>query len=161
MPDNEDDNSNYPVGYKKPPQHTQFKSGQSGNARGRPKGSRNFATVFDQELNATIPVTENGKRRKISKREAIVKQTVNKAAAGDQKATTTILNEARLNENQNQLPFAQAVAFTPEDQLVITDIVQRIRQADPVADAPTAAPDSPIEIESTAPIQSDKDKGAL
>jgi hypothetical protein len=28
------------VGYKRPPKATQFKPGKTGNARGRPKGSR-------------------------------------------------------------------------------------------------------------------------
>jgi hypothetical protein len=61
----------YPVGYKKPPRHTQFKPGMSGNAKGRPKGAKNFATVLEHELRARIEVTENGKRKRISKREAI------------------------------------------------------------------------------------------
>ena len=71
MYDNEKINE---VGYKKPPRNRQFKKGQSGNPKGRPKDARNFATDFDKELNALIPVTENGKRTRISKRLAIVKQ---------------------------------------------------------------------------------------
>jgi hypothetical protein len=97
------------VGYKRPPRHTRFKPGQSGNLKGRPKGTKNFATVMDKELSTKIEVTENGRRRRISKREAIVKQTVNKAASGDPKATVVLLNEARFHESQNQSP----VAHTP------------------------------------------------
>src|ERR1700687_1673760 len=100
--------SYYPIGYKKPPRHTQFKPGQSGNVKGRPKGTKNFATVLDKELRTKIEVTENGKRKKISKRDAIVKQTVNKAAAGDPKATVIVLNEVRPHESQNQPPVAQS-----------------------------------------------------
>ena len=33
---------NHEVGYGKPPKHTRFKPGQSGNSKGRPKGVRNF-----------------------------------------------------------------------------------------------------------------------
>jgi hypothetical protein len=76
MADNDD--PNYPIGYKKPPRDTQFKPGQSGNAKGRPIGIKNFATVIEKELRTSIEVTENGKRKRISKREAVVKQTVNK-----------------------------------------------------------------------------------
>ena len=43
MADNDD--PTYPIGYKKPPRDTQFKPGQSGNFKGRPKGAKNFATV--------------------------------------------------------------------------------------------------------------------
>jgi hypothetical protein len=124
------DNSTHNVGYKKPPRHTQFKPGQSGNAKGRPKGAKNFATVIEQELCARIEVTENGRRKRISKREAIAKQTVNRAAAGDHKATATLLSEARFQESQSQLlPVAQRLVVGPEDQMVMENILQRIRRS--------------------------------
>lgn len=129
MADNKD--FQYPVGYKKPPRHTQFKRGVSGNAKGRPKGVKNFATVIEEELCARIEVTENGKRRRISKREAIAKQTVNRAAAGDHKATSTLLNEARFQECQNKLPVTPNLVVGPEDQMVMDNILQRIRQSEP------------------------------
>lgn len=34
-------NTQYEVGYCKPPEHTRWKPGQSGNPRGRPKGAKN------------------------------------------------------------------------------------------------------------------------
>ena len=36
----------YKVGYKKPPLHSRFKKGQSGNPRGRPRGAKNFSSVL-------------------------------------------------------------------------------------------------------------------
>ncbi len=33
-----------PVGYCKPPKRTRFQPGQSGNPRGRPKGTKNLKT---------------------------------------------------------------------------------------------------------------------
>jgi hypothetical protein len=119
------------VGYKRPPRHTRFKPGQSGNLKGRPKGTKNFATVMDKELSTKIEVTENGRRRRISKREAIVKQTVNKAASGDPKATVVLLNEARFHESQNQSPVAHTPVLGPEDQMVMDNILQRIRLSRP------------------------------
>ena len=38
------------AGYGKPPRHSRFKKGQSGNPKGRPRGSRNFST----DLKATL-----------------------------------------------------------------------------------------------------------
>ena len=83
-PDNE-------VGYMKPPKHSQFKKGQSGNPRGQSRAARSSATVFREALGEKVAVTENGRRRRITKREAMFKQLVNRAAQGDPKATQTVL----------------------------------------------------------------------
>jgi hypothetical protein len=81
----------YKIGYGKPPQQSQFKKGESGNKKGRPKGSKNVATVFHGEINERVLITENGKCRTITKLEAAIKQIVNKAAAGDAKAIRALL----------------------------------------------------------------------
>jgi hypothetical protein len=147
------------VGYKRPPRHTQFKAGVSGNAKGRPKGALNFATVIEQELRARIEVTENGRRKRISKREAIAKQTVNRAAAGDPKATSTLLNEARFQESQHQIPITQGVIVGPEDQTVMDNILQRIRQSQSLCLDGESSSEPPNEMESRTP--DDPNKGEL
>ena len=43
-----DGTANYPVGYGKPPLQSRFKAGTSGNARGRPKGSKNLKTLVKE-----------------------------------------------------------------------------------------------------------------
>src|SRR5262249_2514390 len=48
----------YAVGYGNPPQATQFKPGQSGNPGGRPKGSKNFASLIESELNKRIDIAK-------------------------------------------------------------------------------------------------------
>ena len=53
----------YTVGKGKPPEHTRFQKGQSGNPTGRRKGSKNVATLLEQVLNERVVVTENGKRK--------------------------------------------------------------------------------------------------
>lgn len=73
----------YEVGYGKPPKATRFKPGQSGNKKGRPKGSKNNATLLNLELDKRITITENGKKQTITKREAMFKQLVNGAIGGN------------------------------------------------------------------------------
>ncbi len=79
----EDLSPDYEVGFGKPPKETQFKKGQSGNPRGRPKGSKNSATVAHAVLNEKITIHENGRQKVITKREALVKQLVNRSLQGD------------------------------------------------------------------------------
>ena len=70
------------VGYRNPPKHTQFKKGQSGNPRGRPKGSRNVRTIINEMLNRTVTIKENGRARRVKFLEAFVHQLAVKALNG-------------------------------------------------------------------------------
>jgi hypothetical protein len=73
----------YEVGYGKPPERTRFQKGRSGNPAGRPKGAQNLDTLLDKALRETVVVKDGtGRRRSITKGEAIATQLVNKAAAG-------------------------------------------------------------------------------
>src|SRR5712675_3184720 len=81
-----DDEGDHEVGYGKPPRHTRFTKGQSGNPRGRPPGAKNLRTLLSEALNETVIVTENGGRRKVTKRQAIITQLVNRSATADFRA---------------------------------------------------------------------------
>jgi hypothetical protein len=81
----------YEVGYGKPPKHTQFKPGQSGNSRGRPKGALNLATLVEEALAELVTVKEGGRQARISKSRAIATQLVNKAAGADIRAIRLLL----------------------------------------------------------------------
>jgi Family of unknown function (DUF5681) len=59
-----DNEGDYEVGYGRPPRHTRFVKGQSGNPRGRPPGAKNLSSLLGEALNETVIVTENGGRRK-------------------------------------------------------------------------------------------------
>jgi Family of unknown function (DUF5681) len=90
--------SDYTIGYGRPPQHTRFQPGRSGNPKGRPKDTKNLSTLFTEELARTITLTENGKRKKMSKRQALAKQLVNKALGNDPKAAALVLDQIRRSE---------------------------------------------------------------
>ena len=86
-----DENNSDEVGYRKPPKHTQFVKGRSGNPKGRPKGSQNLASMLAKAGRQRITITENGRSRSITKFDASMLQLMNKAASGDLKAIRQVL----------------------------------------------------------------------
>jgi hypothetical protein len=116
----------YEVGYGKPPLHTRFQKGQSGNPKGRPRGRKNLSSLLNAVLNGWVIVVENGRRKKITKREAIITQLVNKSAAADLKATQIVL--ALLQEVEAQADGAvEQTALTEADHQIIERIRERLR----------------------------------
>jgi hypothetical protein len=71
------------VGYGKPPENKQFQKGVSGNPTGRPKKAADFPSIFMKESESLMTINDNGKRRRISKLEAIAKLLHNKALTGN------------------------------------------------------------------------------
>ena len=99
--------SEYEVGYRRPPQHTRFQRGSSGNPKGRPRASKNLVAVFETALNERVPVNDNGKRKKITMFQAITKQLVRKAVGGDQRALRLFFDMwFRLHPDGKQEPSA-------------------------------------------------------
>jgi hypothetical protein len=121
-----DDEGDYEVGYGKPPRHTRFEPGRSGNPRGRPPGARNMKTLLSRALNELVVVTEPGGRRKVSKREAIVTQLVNRSAKADYKAIQILLGMLRDIEGDTD-PHPSDTAFAEADQQIIQRIRSRLR----------------------------------
>ena len=76
------DESEYEVGYGKPPSNTQFKKGQSGNPKGRRKGGKNMHTIMKDVLEQTVTMKENGQTRRVKYSEAFVRQLAAKALNG-------------------------------------------------------------------------------
>jgi hypothetical protein len=145
----------FEVGFGKPPRSTRFNPGQSGNPNGRPPGAKNFAVAIGQELDSRVTVTENGRRRRISKREVIAKHLVNKAASGDLKAIPLLLNEARAGENNPADAVSAQVFDTPEDRKVLDGIIARIRSSLPesIAAPPIAEEDEPERLQRSHEIE--------
>jgi hypothetical protein len=124
MPD--DAVANYAVGYGRPPRDTQFKRGQSGNPKGRVKGSKNLATVVLAAVNELVTVNENGRRRKITKLEAITKQLTNKAASGETKPTQMLLGLLQWFEARPEAPEKPDV-IEDADREIMARLVARLK----------------------------------
>lgn len=100
------------VGYGKPPRDKQFRKGHSGNRKGRPKGSKNSATVLKKVLLGTVTASEDGHHRKITKLEAIIRRLVTKAVLGDHRSIALLLDRtAGLDLSTS----AESHGLTPED----------------------------------------------
>ena len=125
----DDNQGDYKVGYGKPPVHTRFQKGKSGNPAGRPRGQKNLATLLSDALDQKISVVENGQRKRISKREAIVTQLVNKSASADLKATQILLAMLRDVETRADSGGADIEPLTEADRRIIQRLQARIRTA--------------------------------
>ena len=100
------------VGYKRPPKHSRFKPGRSGNPRGRPRKTRSIEAMIKRELDQTVKITEGGRELRISKREAIIKQFVNRAIKGDAKPLQLML--AHFEKHKDIEPFTATEADDAE-----------------------------------------------
>jgi Family of unknown function (DUF5681) len=110
------------VGYGKPPKHTQFKSGQSGNPKGRPKGSRNFKTELLEKLQSPVKITQNGRVKRVSTQRAGLEVLTAKAIHGDQRALEQLI---RLAEKHSQPVISIDDALDPDDQDILDAYVKR------------------------------------
>lgn len=99
-----------------------FRAGHCPNPNGRPRNARTVGGAMTGALNESIPVTENGRRRKISKLQAAAKQIANKGAAGDLRASKLAFDLAERAEQQ-------AAAQPVNDRLSASDeeIVERLK----------------------------------
>jgi len=148
--------NNGTIGKGRPPSSTQFKRGQSGNPKGRPVGAKNISTALHEEMNARIPVTENGRRKKMTKREALAKGLVNKAVGGDPKATAAVLAEERLSQGRRAEPRDDALQ-TSSDHKTIANLIERLRST--LAEQrsmETTAPDPSVKADNTAQTAMDE-----
>lgn len=103
------------VGYGKPPKASQFKKGQSGNPKGRPKGNPDFSTSLQKALRETVVINEKGRRKTISKLEAVLKQLANKVASGDLRALRQLAALLRALEKHPGKPTAPRPWPTPAE----------------------------------------------
>lgn len=129
--------SDYEVGYGKPPLHTRFQPGRSGNPRGRPKGTKNLKTDLMEELGEKILVREGEQSRRVSKQRAFVKAVVARTLNGDVRAASLLMSMTmRLLDTGEGDPEVAELLHDNERE-ILQEFVGRVRQgrADGLADA--------------------------
>jgi hypothetical protein len=111
-------------GYKRPPKATRFKSGVSGNPRGRPKGSRNLKTDLTTLLKKRITVREDGNVRRLSRQEAMLLGLFSKAVRGDVKATNSILAMCMKFDPPHEMRDTPKTV-SESDEAIVEDFLRR------------------------------------
>jgi Family of unknown function (DUF5681) len=118
--------STSPVGYRRPPVHTQFKPSQSGNPKGRRKGQRNVHTVLNETLNQRITIREGDRTRSLTKLDGVILTMVSNALKGDAKAQASLITMMRSLGMIGEAPaVADAQPFTANDDAVLADFLRR------------------------------------
>jgi hypothetical protein len=122
---------NYEVGWGRPPQSTRWRPGQSGNPKGRPKGTKRLATILNEAMQQKIEIQEKGRTRRISVWEAVVKTLRNNALKGDFKAIAFLLaQEPEITRIAEPIPRITAGMTAQEAANVYLRVVKRVRGVD-------------------------------
>jgi hypothetical protein len=99
-------NDGYEIGYGRPPQHSRFNPGVSGNPTGKRKGTRNLSSDVKRALLVPVKLNDHGKSRNVSTQEAALMRLREKALKGDSRSLDRLLELARLfnNDAANSAP---------------------------------------------------------
>ena len=117
----------YEIGFRKPPQHTRFPPGKSGNPNGRPKGSKNFKTDLAEELGEPVLLREGNREMRVTKQRALVKSIVARAIKGDQRAATLafkMLSHVMGSDDEGD----RDLDLSADDEAIIADFLAKNRE---------------------------------
>lgn len=122
---NDDNNdAEYEVGYKKPPRQTQFRKGQSGNPKGRPKGTPNFKTDVQALLKKPIRLNKNGRTETVSTQQGLLLRLGDSALKGNARALSQALTLAASHNNDESVNDAVATS-NPLDEDILKNYFER------------------------------------
>jgi hypothetical protein len=146
----------YAIGYGKPPKGRPFQKGQSGNPRG-PGGKTGLAAMLAVALDERVTITINGRRRRMTKREAIVAQMVDKSTSADLRAIKMLIDMQKEAEAKTGTapPEPAPAKLAAEDREVVELFVARLRRQIAAEAAAAAAGASFETVAARAPQDED------
>ena len=115
------------TGYKKPPQHSRFQPGRSGNPRGKQKGVRNLGSDVKQTLEVPVRLNEQGRARRVSTQEAALLRLREKALKGDARSLDQLLELAKTFNNSAAVESVGDEALAAEDQAILDAYAEEVR----------------------------------
>ncbi len=116
----------YEVGFGKPPKATQFQKGHSGNPKGRPKGTKNTATVARAVLAEKITIHENGRQKVVTKREAFVKKVINESLQGNVALTRLLITHVLPSVDAAPADGGQGREVGIDDALILGPLLDQL-----------------------------------
>ena len=114
----------------------QFGAGNRANPMGRPRKTKSMIDEVARELQAKVTITENGKRRRVSKLAANAKQVANQGASGELKAAKMTMDFAMRAEREREAP-PEARTLSQNDREIVERFIARLKLTDRPAPRPT------------------------
>ena len=108
-------------GFGDPSEHSQFKKGESGNPKGRPKGSKNFSTDVKEALQTPVRVNSGGRSGTVSTQEATLMRLREKALKGDARALDRMIELARTYNDEETAEAADKLSQTDAEVMKAYD----------------------------------------
>jgi hypothetical protein len=134
----------FTVGYRKPPQHSRFQPGRSGNPRGKQKGVRNLGSDVKRTLEVPVRLNEQGRARRVSTQQAVLLRLREKALKGDARSLDRFLELAQIFNN-SAVESVGDEALAAEDQAILDAYAEEVRSRPPsgaITGRPRVAEDS-------------------
>lgn len=124
--------SGYNVGFGKPPKHSRFRTGTSGNPAGRPKGTKNLASVLERTLREEVIIRESGVSKTVTKLEAAIQQLVKKAVSGDLAALRQLVSLVSLV--RETAPDNNPTLQSDSDRQIMNRLLEKMQNSPEVKD---------------------------
>ena len=109
-----------------PPKEYQYQKGQSGNPRGRPRGTRNRNTIVREQMNRKITLTgPNGNSRRISTKEGIIAKQINKALQGNTYSAKWMIELSDAADAEYEAMSVAREQLNHDDKLILQQYIKQ------------------------------------
>jgi hypothetical protein len=132
----------FAIGYKKPPHHSRFQPGRSGNPRGKQKGVRNLGSDVKRTLEVPVKLNDQGRARRVSTQEAALLRLREKALKGDARSLDQLLDLAKIFNSSAAAESGGGKALAAEDQAILDAYAARFDPDRQAQSTPGVAEDS-------------------
>lgn len=138
----------YLVGYGRPPKETRFKQGQSGNPKGRKRKPKSVQAQMHSVLSKKITITEDGRAKRLTLQEVMLRNIANKAAKGDLKAANFVLGIIS-SEAAAQNDTIDGSKLSAEDQKLFDQMIAELSTQEDTSDPNARSSYSPETFDPT------------